>query len=112
MLTALIFILRMTICQVTKLFHRNQDLYLLYSPQLSLIVCCCFFCFAFKLSFGMFLKCFWQVGYAKFLSWCHTNLQSLNHEHTGKPILSVYKMVDIGVARKARGPALQLKCHR
>ena len=42
MLTGLIFILRMTICQVTKLFHRKQDLYLLFSPRLSLILCCCF----------------------------------------------------------------------
>ena len=45
MLTGLIFILRMTICQVTKHFHRNKDLYLLFSPRLSLIVCCCFFVF-------------------------------------------------------------------
>ena len=36
MLIGLIFILRMTICQVTKLFHRNKDLDLLFSPRLSL----------------------------------------------------------------------------
>ena len=54
MLTGLISILRMTICQVTKLFHRNKSFYLLFSSPLSLIVCCCFFRFAFKI----FLVCF------------------------------------------------------
>ena len=82
MLTGLIFILRMTICQMTKLFHRNKDLYLLFSPRLSLIVCCCFFLRCVEAFFGMFLKCFWQFCYAKFHSWC--DLQSLNQEYTGK----------------------------
>ena len=43
MLTGLIFILRMTIGQVTKLLYRNKDLYLVFSPRLSLILCCCFY---------------------------------------------------------------------
>ena len=42
MMTGLIFILRMTICQVTKFFYRNKGLYLLFSLILSLILCCCF----------------------------------------------------------------------
>ena len=57
MLTGLIFILRMTICQVTKLFHRNKGLYLLFSFPLSLILCCCFSALPLNF-FGIFLKRF------------------------------------------------------
>ena len=53
MLTGLISILRMTIGQVTKLLYRNKDLYLVFSTQLSLILCCCFY--VLRLSF------FWYV---------------------------------------------------
>ena len=53
-------------------FYRDKDLYLLFDPRLSLILCCCFF--AFKLFFGIFVKCFWQFGYAKFHSWCDYKL--------------------------------------
>ena len=60
MLTGLIFILRMTICLMTKLFRRNKDLYLLFSPRLSLILCCCFF--VLRLScFGYVFKMFLAV---------------------------------------------------
>ena len=85
MLTGLIFILRMTICQVTKLFHRNEDLYLLFSSRLSLIVCCCFFCFSLKLFLVGFLNVFGSLAMPNFIVGVITNLQSLNHEHMGKP---------------------------
>ena len=74
MLTGLIFMLKMTICQVTKLFHRIKDLYLLFSPRLSLIVCCCFFVLRLSFFFLTFLKRFWHFGYAKFYSWCDYKL--------------------------------------
>ena len=69
MLTCLIFIFRMTICQVANLSHRNKDLYLVFSPRLSLILCCCFSVLRLSFFFGTkFFKCFWQFGYAKFPS--------------------------------------------
>ena len=65
-------------------FHRNKDLYLLFYPRLSLILCF----FAFKLFFfSIFVKCFWQFGYAKLHSGVITNLQSLSPGHTGQPIV-------------------------
>ena len=73
MLTGLIFILKMTICQVTKLFHRNKDLYLVFSPELSLIFYCCFYVLPLRF-FDVFLNCFFQFGYAKFHSWCDYKL--------------------------------------
>ena len=77
----------MTICQVTTLFHRNKDLYLFFSPRLSLILSCFY---ALRLSF------FWYV-FKMLLAVCCLamphfmvdeiiNLLSLNSEHTGKPI--------------------------
>ena len=57
----------------TFFFHRNKDLYLLFYPRLSLIRCCFFF-FAFRLVFGIFVKWFWQLGDAKFRSWCDYKL--------------------------------------
>ena len=67
MLTGLIFILRMTICQVTKLFHRNKDLYLLFSPRLRLILCSYFS--VLPLSFFWYVfKMLLQFGLA-ILSW-------------------------------------------
>ena len=53
-------------------FHRDKDLYSLFYPRLSLILCCCFF--AFKLFYGVFVKCFWQFGHAKFHRWCDYKL--------------------------------------
>ena len=78
---------RSVICQGTKLFHRNKDLHLLFSSRLSLILCCCFSVLSLSF-FGMFLKCFLQFGYMlNFIVGVITNLQSLNPEHTGKPIV-------------------------
>ena len=56
----------------TFFFLRNKNLYLLFYPWLSLILCCCFL--RFKFFFGIFVKCFWQFGYAKFHSWCDYKL--------------------------------------
>ena len=68
MLTGLIFILRMTIGQVTKLLYRNKDLYLVFSTQLSLILCCfyvlrlSFFWYVFKMLLAVWLRQFsWLV---------------------------------------------------
>ena len=84
MLTGLILILRMTFYQVTKLFHGNKNLCLLFYPRLSLILCCgCFF--AFKLFFGIFKNVFGSLAMPNFIVGVITNLQSLNPEHTSKP---------------------------
>ena len=70
MLTGLIFILRMTICQVTKLFHRKQRFVFTFLSSIELDSLL-FFCFAFKLFWHtVFLKSFLQFSYAKFYSWC------------------------------------------
>ena len=53
MLTGLLFNLQMTTGQVTKLLNRNKDLYFVFSPRLSSILCCCFY--VSRLSF------FWYV---------------------------------------------------
>ena len=66
-------------------FYRNKDLYLLFDSRLSLIFCCCFF--AFKLFFGIFVKCFWQFAMPNFIVGVITNLQSLNPVHNSQPIV-------------------------
>ena len=60
-------------------------MYLLFSPQLNLIRCCCFFVLPLTF-FGMFLKCFFfGLPVLNFIVGVITNLQALNPELTGKP---------------------------
>ena len=64
------FFFRMTICQVTKLFHRKKDLYLRFSLRSSLILCCCVL-FCLLAFFGMFFKCFGSLAMP---NWCDYKL--------------------------------------
>ena len=86
MLTGLIFAMRMAICQETDFFfHRNNDLYSLFYPRLSLILSCCL---NLRLSFlfEIFVKCFWQFDNVKFYGWCYYKLAIIKPRAVCMPV--------------------------
>ena len=95
MLTGLILILRITICQVTKVFLPSERRFVFTFPSsIELFSLLLFFFLRLSLFFGIIVKCFWQFGYVKFHSWCDYELAIIKPSAC---LLSVDYVVDISM---------------